>query len=80
MSFRAVFFVPVFAVLIWCLGFGLGAPAGVLMYLLVSGGERLATIAGLTIAAFLFIEVIMVRLLQLPFPAGAILAWAGLGA
>ena len=80
MSFRAVFFVPVFAVLIWCLGFGLGAPAAVLIYLLAAGGERFATIAGLTIAAFLFIEVIVVRLFQLPLPAGAILAWVGLGA
>jgi len=51
-----------------------------LFYLLAVGRERFVTIAGVTIGAFLFIEMIMVRLLQLPFPAGVLLAWAGLDA
>jgi TctA family transporter len=80
MSFPAVMFLPVFVLLIWCLGFTLGAPAAVLFYLMAVGRERFVTIAGVTIGAFLFIEMIMVRLLQLPFPAGVLLAWAGLDA
>ena len=80
MSFPAVMFLPVFVLLIWCLGFTLGAPAAVLFYLMAVGRESFVTIAGVTIGAFLFIEMIMVRLLQLPFPAGVLLAWAGLDA
>ena len=80
MSFRVVMFVPVFVLLIWSLGFTLGAPAAVLIYLVAVGRERVGTIAAMTIAAFLFIEVIMIRLLRLPFPVGAIFTWAGLDA
>jgi putative tricarboxylic transport membrane protein len=80
MSFRAVSFVPVFVLLIWALGFTPGAPAAVLIYLIAGGRERLGTVAAVTLAVFLLIEMIMVRLLQLPFPVGAILAWAGVGA
>jgi TctA family transporter len=80
MSFHAVGFVPVFVVLIWALGFTPGAPVAVLIYLIVGGRERPGTVAAVTLAVFLLIEVIMVRLLQQPFPVGAILAWAGVGA
>lgn len=77
-SVPAAMFLPVFVLLIWCLGFTLGAPAAVLFYLMAVGRERFGTIAGVTVGAFLFVELIMVRVLQLPFPAGAIFAWAGL--
>ena len=80
MSFHAVGFVPIFVLLIWALGFTPGAPLAVLIYLIVGGRERPGTVAAVTFAVFLLIEVIMVRLLQQPFPVGAILAWAGVGA
>jgi hypothetical protein len=79
-SFHAVGFVPVFVLLIWALGFTPGAPVAVLIYLIAGGRERPRTIAAVTLVVFLLIEVIMVRLLQQPFPVGALLAWAGVGA
>jgi hypothetical protein len=76
---QTVGFVPLYVLLIWALGFTLGAPAAVLMYLVIGGRERMGTVLAVTLAASLLIEIVMVRLLLVPFPAGAVLAWAGVG-
>jgi hypothetical protein len=66
-----------FLAIIWALGFRAGAPAAVLGSLLIDGRERLGPILGLTLLAYVLVAVIMTRLLQIPFPSGAALAWMG---
>jgi hypothetical protein len=77
MTLRAVGFIPLFMLFIWALGFTAGAPAAVLTYLVATTRERIVIITAVTLAAYLLIEMIMVRLLHVPFPAGALLGWSG---
>ena len=66
-----------FLAIIWALGFPAGAPVAVLGSLLIDGRERLGPILGLTLLAYVLVAVVMTRLLQIPFPSGAALAWMG---
>jgi len=75
-SSRTVGFVPVFLVLIWALGFTYGATLAVLTYLVIVERERIGTALGIALIAYLLLEIVMVRLLHVPFPSGAVRAWA----
>jgi hypothetical protein len=66
--------IPVFLVCIWTLGFVAGAPLAMLGYLLLTARERLMFAAAASLATFVFLYVILGRLLGVPFPPGALLA------
>lgn len=66
--------IPIFLVCIWTLGFVVGAPLALLGYLLLIARERLMFAAAASAATFVFLYVVLGRLLGVPFPPGALLA------
>ena len=63
---------------IWLIGFSITIPAMVFSYMYFHGKEKLLLSAILTGFAFVFYHFLFVRLLNLPFPDGAIQTWLGL--
>jgi putative tricarboxylic transport membrane protein len=74
-----VCWIPIFLFLIWALGFVAGAPLAVLGYHLLAGRQRpaFAVLSGFATCACLY--VVFYRLFRVPFPPGALLAWAAIG-
>ena len=70
--------IGLFVVSIWLLGFVLGAPLAVVLYLLTTARQRLWHALLLAGGAYLFVEIVMVRTLRVVFPPGSLLEWAGL--
>ena len=65
--------IPVYLTCIWMLGFVVGAPLATLGYLLLTARERLVIATAAAVATFVFLYVILNRLLGLTFPPGALL-------
>jgi hypothetical protein len=65
--------IPVFLAGIWTLGFVVGAPLAMLGYLLLTAREPLRFAALAAAATFVFLDVVLGRLLGVPFPPGALL-------
>ena len=63
---------------VWFLGFFIGIPLIVFLYLKVQSGESWPLSIGLTLFALLFFWGLFVKLLTLPFPQGVLFAWLGL--
>ncbi len=61
------------------LGFPLAVPLFVLLYLVIQGGERWIFSVIFSAAVWAFFYGLFDRLLHLPFPAGWLLEWLGLG-
>lgn len=61
----------------WLVGFTITIPAVVFSYMYFQGKEKLALAATLTVVAFIFFYMLFVRLLNLPFPDGAIQTYFG---
>jgi hypothetical protein len=78
LSIRAALSVPVFVSLIWAFGFVWGATLAVLAHLMTHERERPVAVLSVTVITYLLLEVVMSRLLQVPFPAGAVLEGARL--
>ena len=57
----------------------MGAPLAILCYFSVAGGQKpmMTAVSVCVTAAFLY--VVLYRWLAVPFPPGALLAWAGAG-
>ena len=72
-SLRTAASMPVFVALIWMLGFVWGATLAVLAYLTTGERQRPAAILMVTLIAYLLLDLVMARLLHVPFPAGAVL-------
>jgi TctA family transporter len=72
-SVRTAASVFAFVLLIWALGFTWGATLAVFAHLVVIERERPAAVALTTIVAYLLLDLVMGRLLQVPFPDGAVL-------
>ena len=70
--------IGLFVVSIWLLGFVLGAPLAVVLYLLTTARQRLWHALLLAGGAYLFVEIVMVRMLRVVFPPGSLLEWAGI--
>jgi hypothetical protein len=68
----AVVWAAAFFVSLAMLGFALTVPLFALVYLRFAAGERLPYAAAYGIGAWLFVELLFVRLLHVPLPAGAI--------
>jgi TctA family transporter len=68
-----------FWVAIWLLGFSLATLGMTFLYLRVSARERWAICVAMTVGAAAFVYGLFERALGVPFPAGALLAWLGLG-
>jgi TctA family transporter len=62
----------VFLASIWILGFVAGAPLALLGYLVLTAREPLTFAAASSAAMFLFLHLILERLLGMPFPPGAL--------
>jgi hypothetical protein len=76
MTVGAAIWVPLFVALIWALGFIWGATLAVFAHLVVHERDRPAAILTVTLVAYVLLEVVMSRLLHVPFPAGAVLEGA----
>ena len=68
--------IPVFLLLIWALGFVVGAPVAILTYLLTSSREHPARAIMMAGATYVLLNVLMVHGLDVQFPTGALVAWA----
>ena len=68
-----------FLILIWALGFSVGAPLAVLAYLIVNGEHPLASLI-LAAATYAALDIVMFRCLAVRFPAGVLMSWATRGA
>ena len=62
----------------WLVGFSVTIPVITFSYMYFQGKEKLLLSVTLTAIAFLFYYFLFVRLLNLPFPDGAIQTWLGL--
>jgi hypothetical protein len=71
--------IPVFPLIIWALGFRMGVPLAISLYLVTAGRQRAVFAITAAAAAFLFLDVVLGRLLHVPFPPGVLLAWTGIG-
>ena len=67
-----------FLLLVWFVGFFIGIPLVVFLYLKVQSGESWPLSIGLTLCAWIFFWGLFVKLLTLPFPQGALFAWLGM--
>jgi len=72
-SLMTVAWIPVYLLLIWGLGFVTGGPLAVFGYLVVVGRERLPRAAALAGGTWVFLYVVLSRLLEVVFPSGALL-------
>ena len=61
----------------WLVGFTITIPLIVFSYMYFHGKEKLWLAGTLTVVAFIFYYSLFVRLLNLPFPDGAIQTWLG---
>jgi hypothetical protein len=61
----------------WLVGFTITIPVMVFSYMYFHGKEKLWLSATLTVIALIFFYSLFVRLLNLPFPDGAIQTWLG---
>jgi hypothetical protein len=68
--------VPLFVLIIWALGFTWGATLGVLAHLGIQERERPLLVLSLTAAVYVLLDVVMARMLHVPFPTGAVLEGA----
>ncbi len=75
-SLRTAASMPVFIALIWALGFVWGATLAVLACVVASDRRRPGAVVAVTLIAYLLLDVVMARLLHVPFPAGAVLEGA----
>jgi TctA family transporter len=66
-----------YVVAIWALGFALGGPLATLAALKFGGRERWPISLAITAGAWLFVEVLFVRALHVPFPPGALFTGVG---
>ena len=73
----AIRWMPVFLASMWGFGFVIGGPLAVLGYLTIVGRERVVRSVMMAGAAYVLLEIVMVRGLDMRFPTGALLAWAG---
>jgi hypothetical protein len=62
----------------WFVGFSITIPVIVFSYMYFHGKEKLWLASTLTAVAFVFYYSLFVRLLNLPFPDGAVQTWLGL--
>jgi TctA family transporter len=63
---------------IWLLGFALAGPLCTFLSLKLGSRERWPITLAMTAGVWVFIEVLFVRTLHVPLPAGELLIWAGL--
>lgn len=75
----AVAWIAGFFAAILLLGFPLAVPLFVFLYLVLQGGERWLFSAVFSAVVWAFFYGLFDRLLHLPFPAGWLQAWLGLG-
>lgn len=62
----------------WLVGFTITIPVIVFSYMYIHGKEKLWLASTLTVVAFIFYYSLFVKLLNLPFPDGALQTWLGL--
>jgi len=62
----------------WLVGFTIAIPIIVFSYMFFQGKEKFVLSAVLTLIAFIFYWSLFVKLLNLPFPEGALQTWLGL--
>ena len=67
-----------FFIACWLVGFTIAIPLVVFSYMFFQGKERFVLVSILTVIAFVFYYGLFVKLLNLPFPDGAIQTWLGL--
>jgi hypothetical protein len=67
-----------FFIACWLVGFTIAIPVVVFSYMFFQGKEKFVLVSILTVIAFGFYWMLFVKLLNLPFPDGAIQTWLGL--
>ncbi len=67
-----------FFIACWLVGFTIAIPLVVFSYMFFQGKEKFVLVSILTVIAFVFYYSLFVKLLNLPFPDGAIQTWLGL--
>ena len=79
-SIEVCVWIAAFWVGIWLLGFSLATLVMTLLYLKISARERWPISVVLSVFGFLFVYGLFEKALGVPFPAGQLLVWLGLGA
>jgi TctA family transporter len=67
-----------YAAAIWLLGFAIAAPLCTFLSLKLGSRERWGVTLAMTAGVWAFVEVLFVRALHVPLPAGELLLWMGL--
>jgi hypothetical protein len=69
--------IPAYVALIWGFGFLIGGPLAIFGYLVSARGERPGRAIALAVGAYAVLDFVLFRLLDVAFPRGALLLWAG---